>query len=262
MGTVIEQLQEAFVIVIGLQAVAALFLDRAQLKSRQRSLLASVGVEPIISPGRATLSCFYLFMFGWYSIRIVYDLSGHPAYRASEALALFWKIAVAAVFAGTVLIIAGVLRSAARMRDFEEYRLFRGQLFENINKLSRKVRLSKLFANPVYVPPDDDFAKLCARIGTGVVLPRGLLDELSRREVDVLVARQLCMQSGKFYLPAFWIFLACNAAVVALIQNFQFSPLAAILTYSSLLAAELFAFGPIRAENSSQCRYLCHSSNW
>jgi hypothetical protein len=242
MGNVIEHLQQGLIVIFMEQLFVALFLDRAQLKCRQLSLLARVGVEPIIWPGPATVLCFYLLMFGWYSVRMVYDFSGRPGGQTTESATLFWKISLAAICAGTLLIFTAMIRFASRVRTLGDYRLSRGQFLKAVNELSRRGKFLKLVTRAVYVLPDNDFGKLCARMGGGVALPRSLLDQLTRREVDALVARQLCMQSGKFYFPAFWVLLVCNVAAVCLVQKFQVAPLPAALTYVSLLIGELFTF--------------------
>src|ERR1039458_3443159 len=96
MHDVIEQFHEGLVIVVALQFFIALFLDRAQLKCRQKSLLGKTGIDPIIWPGRATIFCAYLFYFGWFSIRIIYDLSGRLTKQTIGTSTLFWKISLAA----------------------------------------------------------------------------------------------------------------------------------------------------------------------
>src|ERR1035438_1846455 len=84
---------------------------------------------------------------------------------------------------------------------------------------------------PLYVIHDLNFAKMCARAGSGVVLPFELLDLLNRREIDSLALRQLCAQSKKFYFTSFWILLACNVAVVSAVQWIRVAPLYSFLIY-------------------------------
>jgi hypothetical protein len=82
---------------------------------------------------------------------------------------------------------------------------------------------------------------MCARAGSGVVLPFELLELLNRHEIDSLALRQLCAQSKKFYFTSFWILLACNVAVVSAVQWIRVAPPSSFLIFLSLLAAEFFA---------------------
>jgi hypothetical protein len=243
MHDVIEQLPEELAIVVVLQFVIALFLDRAQLKRRQKNLLGKTEFDPIIWPGRATISCFWLLYFGWFSIRTVYDFSGRRTNQVlpTESSKLFWKIVLAAICIAFPLIFAAWARFASRMRALHEYRIRRGQFFNAVNKLSKRSRLFRFPDIPVYVLPDQDFGMLCARMGGGVLTPLRLLNQLTRKEIDVLAARQLYIQSGEFYVPALLILLVCNIALVSLGQSLQISPLYAFLLYLSLLTVELFA---------------------
>jgi hypothetical protein len=241
MYDMIEQLQEGLVNVVALQFFIALFLDRAQLKYRQKNLLGKTGIDPLIWPGRATIFCFYLFYFGWFSIRVFYDLSGRFTKQTFGTSTLFWKIFLAALCVAFLLIFVAMVRFTSRVRILDEYRLSRGRFFIAVDQISKKGKFLKVFGSSLYVLPDHDFRKLCARMGGGVVIPRRLLDQLTRSEVDVLVAQQLCLQSRMFYFPALWILLACNITFVFVVQSLHVNPLTAFLLYLSLLTIELFA---------------------
>lgn len=237
MQVAVEQLQEGLIIVVALQVAASLFLDRGQLKFRQKSMLGRAGIEPIIWPGPATFFCYYVLMFGWFSIRALADLTGRTDI-ARDSSAVFWKIFLLALFCVATIILVAYTRFESRARVLEEFRVSRGRFLAAVDELIKKTRFFILLPKPVYVLPDNEFDKLYTRVGLGIVLPRGLLDQLSRREIDSLVARQLSEQSGSLYFPTIWILLVINVGVVLLVQGNHIVLLEAFLVYLSFLVAE------------------------
>jgi hypothetical protein len=71
-------------------------------------------------------------------------------------------------------------------------------------------------------------------------VPRRLLDSLSRREIDALVTRQLCLQSTKqYFYPAFWTLLVFDVAAVLVAQLLHAGTAGCLLVAAFLFAAEL-----------------------
>jgi hypothetical protein len=124
-----------------------------------------------------------------------------------------------------------------------EFRVLRGKLKATVRDFSQRSKFFGLLDAPLYVIPGTDFGEICTRMGSGIALPLELLDLLSRREIDALAVRQLCVQSRKFYFPLLWILLACNVGAVSVVQRLAAGPLYIFLLYLSLLAVEFFALG-------------------
>ena len=74
-----------------------------------------------------------------------------------------------------------------------------------------------------------------------MLVPRQLLDSMSRREIDALVARQLFRQSKQYYRPPFWTLLACDVVAVCLAEWLVVSPAMRWVAFLSLLAAQFAA---------------------
>jgi hypothetical protein len=91
----------------------------------------------------------------------------------------------------------------------------------------------------VYLVMNPSFAQPYARLEMVVVLPFGLLNLLGRREIDSLVAQQLCLQSKQFYDPVFWMLFGCDVVAVTSLGLLHTGPLASGLLLLLLLAAEL-----------------------
>jgi hypothetical protein len=153
-------------------------------------------------------------------------------------MSLSAKIGIVAIFGFVLLFLAAAIRFHMRLRALGDFQLSRGNLLVTVRKLSKNSKFLGIQDAPLFVIPNSDFAKMSARMGSGVVLPLSLLDSLTRREIDALAARQLCVQSRQFYFPIFWILLACNVAVVVVVQAVEVAPLYAFLLYLSVLVLE------------------------
>ena len=108
-----------------------------------------------------------------------------------------------------------------------------------VKKLARKAKIFAWLDPRVYVLPDQGFAQACAQVRSGVIVPRRLLDSLSRREIDALVTRQLCLQSKQYFYPAFWTLLVFDVAAVLVAQLLHAGTTGCLLVAAFLLAAEL-----------------------
>ena len=218
-----------------------IFLDCAARRSRLTSLLGNAAGIPFVwQPPRDNL-IFYIYIWPWLVLFIIHLFSEHPAVHTPPSLSIWGKIAIVVVDSGILLMILASLLFWLRGRTLEAFRLTRGKFVYGVKILSRKTKVFSSQDPPVYVIPDQDFARICPRMGRGIVLPRRLLDQLTRQEIDALVARQLCLQSKQFRYPAIWILLVCNVVVVSIAQWLQAAQLFAFLLYLSLLAVELFA---------------------
>jgi hypothetical protein len=234
MHDAIERFQIGLLIAFLLTASTMFFLDRAQLKRRRT-------IGPIIWIGPAVAASYYLWWAAFIVLSLVRDVVDHPAAHTHAPISLAEKIAIAAIFGFVLLFLAAAIRFKMRLRVLGNFQLSRGKLLVAVRKLSKNSKFLGIQDAPLFVIPDLDFAEMSARMGSGVVLPLSLLDSLTRREIDALAARQLCVQSKQFYFPIFWILLACNVAVVAVVQGLEIPPLYAFLLYLSLLVLEFLA---------------------
>jgi Zn-dependent protease with chaperone function len=138
-------------------------------------------------------------------------LSAPPGPGPYGQMALFVVIVAVWILAGFIGI-----RSQRRQSAIEPFQLARGVLMDAVKKLARKAKIFVWLDPRVYVLPDQDFAEACARVRSGVIVPRRLLDSLSRRELYALVTRQLCLQSKQYFYPAFWTLLVFDVAAAEL----------------------------------------------
>jgi hypothetical protein len=224
-----------------LQLSGMILLDHVQLKSRQTSLLGNACKVQIAWPGPGAISCFYVFWLAYILLSFARDVVGHAGPHLHALSSSSWEIALGTWEAGFLLAILAAIRFRRRARVLGEFRVLRGILKATVKDFSQKSKFFGLLDAPLFVIPDADFVEVCARMGSGIAIPLRLLDSLSRREIDALAARQLCVQSRKFYFPLLWILLACNVVVVFIVQWFQGALLYAFLLYLSLLTLEFFA---------------------
>jgi Zn-dependent protease with chaperone function len=236
-----EQIGEGFLFVIVLQLFGLIFLEYARQKFRIASILGKTdGVIGVWPRGASDLS-FGIFWVMWMSASFFRDIVSVRDAHIHAPMSLSVKVAIAAMDAAMVLLLAFAIGFRLRMRGLGNFRVSRGKLYAAVSKLSKRSKYLGLEGAPLYVIPDPDFARMCARTSSGVVLPRGLLDILTRSEIDALAARQLCGQSPRSYFRGYWILLGCNAVMVALVQWLNATPLYALLIYLSLLTTEFYA---------------------
>jgi Zn-dependent protease with chaperone function len=240
-----EHIQIWLLIAFLLQIASSAALDSTQLRSRIYHL---TGRKPGLlssGSGRTFRSTFWPIWGVWIVNSFIRDFSRRPATPVQHHWLLWQKIAVAALYAALLLFMTVDFRSEMRFRALGTFRLSRGKLFQAVAKLSKKSSFFGLQDAPLFVIPDVEFATVASRASRGVVLPLGLLDQLSREEIKALAARQLCVQSRKFYFPANWILLCCNViiaafmAVVALRPDFGTPVICGLCV--ALMAVELFA---------------------
>jgi Zn-dependent protease with chaperone function len=105
--------------------------------------------------------------------------------------------------------------------------------------MTREIAPGQLSAIPVWVVPDFDGAGTCAQLGRGIIIPLSLLDQLSRKEIDAVVARQLCLQRGSSSGNLLWTLLASDVAVVVFLGVVHAGVAISCLAYISLVVAEL-----------------------
>jgi Zn-dependent protease with chaperone function len=236
-----QQLGDGIVLVFVLQFFGIIFLDSALQKSRIICRLGKTGGVMNIWPGRGVDLSGMISYGTWLVYGILQDLLDYHRAQTYRSLSLQGKVAFAALFTVMFLYLAFAFRFQLRLRALNDFRVLRGQLYTAVSKLSKICKFLGLQGVPLYVIPDQDFEMLCVRAGSGVVLPRRLLDQLTRNEIDALAARQLCLQSRKSYFSIFWILLICNIVVVSLGQWFHIVPIYSFLLYTSLLVLEMFA---------------------
>jgi hypothetical protein len=140
-----------------------------------------------------------------------------------------------------VLLVIGAIRLKRRQRRAEEIELSRGVLFESIRRTGGKIGFFGLAAPRVYVLPDLSEAPLCAQFGRAVLIPRQLLDSMSRREIDALAMWQLCRQSGQYSSPPLWALLVCDVVAACLLEWLVPSSVVRWVALLPLLAAQFGA---------------------
>lgn len=242
MQAVIENLRDELVVIFALHIIIFLFLDRAQLKSRRKILLGAEKHPLLIWLGPGCWASYYTYMPIYLLLIFSRYLFLHPTrHHHTDSLAPIWQwFVVAAIIVGFAGLTVNGVRFQLRVRALRCFVVSRGKLKARFDKLSER---SKLFVFPplsLFVLPDNSFSEQCSLFGLGVAVPRSFLDSLTRSEVDSLAARQLSLQSTRFYFPAFWFFLAANAAVVIPVFWLHPSSLIADAIYALLLVAELF----------------------
>ena len=241
MRAVLDQISLGLIIVAILHSLAMLYLDRVQLKTRLTSLLGPSGRKPVLwrGPGMErslSLLVWPCVMLSWFGA-----LSGAPDAHKHEPWTtrqtVYWALYTVCFFAFVVLV---NLWRRRRWRTQKAFELSRGLLKDTARKLAAKSRAFWPKTPPVYLLPDPSSGKLYARLQLGVVLPLRLLDLLSCREIDSLVAQQLCLQAKQFYDPAFWRLFACDALFAAAILLLKLGPLYACLALLFVLIVQLY----------------------
>jgi hypothetical protein len=210
-----ERIQIWLLIVFLLQIASSAVLDSTQLRSRIYHLTGRKPGLLSMGSGRTFRSTFWPFWGIWLVNSFIREFSRRPAAHAQFHWLLWQKIAVGAIYAALLLFMAVDFRSEMRLRALGTFRLSRGKLFQAVGILSKKSKFFGLQGAPLFVIPDANFDTLATRASRGVVLPLGLLDQLSRSEIKALVARQICVQSRKFYFPVTWILLCCDVVMAA-----------------------------------------------
>ncbi|MGA2848105.1 MAG: hypothetical protein ABSE46_03840 [Terracidiphilus sp.] len=236
-----EQLQDGVLFVEVLQLFGIIFLDYARQKCRIASILGKSGGFVGVWPRGVSDLALAVFWFMWMPASFLRDVVFHQGAHSRAPLSLSTEVSLAAMDTVLFLFLAFAFLSKLRMRGLGDFRVSRGKLYASVSKLSKRAKYLGFESTPLYVVPDADFARIFARIPNGVILPRGLLDMLTRSEIDALAARQLCVQSRQSYIRGFWVLLACNVTVVSAAQWIRVSPPYSFLIYLPWLAAEFIA---------------------
>lgn len=237
----IERAQLAIAIIFTIHFAAMVFVDRAQLMSRRASLQGNACRVPIVWAGIGSSISFRVFWLVWLVLLIARDIFFDPGRHAHAPLPLWEWIVLWSLAAVFLLEMVADIRFLRRMRILKSFQISRGFLFSSVKGLSRRIGYLGIGTAPLIVTPDAEFPMACDRVGSGVLLPMGLLDQLSRKEIDALATRQLSVQSRGLYFPLFYVLLACDSVVVALLFWFNAAPVYSFLFCVSLLAAELLA---------------------
>jgi hypothetical protein len=240
MTAIWDRVQEGLGMIVTLQLPAMFFVDRAQLKSRLVGLLGYGKKVRAIWSGPAVDRTFWMICFPWTILGAVADFVWPSVTRPRHAPWPWWVKAGFGLFVVLVLLF-GVLaaKRLGRWRRWAgSFQVSRGALFDSVRKMCRKAGIFVFFEPRVYVLPDLSQAQRFTLFGTAVLVPRQLLDSMSRREMDALVARQLCRQSKHYYYPAFWTLLACDAAAAGLAEWLKPGLAAGWVALLLLLAAQ------------------------
>ena len=243
MTTAFDRVQEGLAMAFCLQIWTMFIVDRAELKSRMVGILGYARRIPLIWSGPAVNRAFWMLYMPWVGVSVVGDFAGMGDTHPHVPWAL-WQKVVFGLFAVAVASFAVVatIWIRRRRRQAKMLPLSRGVLWESVRKMARKVRISELIGGAgIFVLPDMSRALRLGWPGTTVLIPRQLLDSMSRREIDALAARQLCLQSKQYFYPPFWTLLACNAAVVCLLEWLVASATVRSLGLLPLLAAQIVA---------------------
>jgi hypothetical protein len=131
-------------------------------------------------------------------------------------------------------------RYSANGQQITAAQVSRGVLFESVRGIARKAGSA---TPPIFVLPDASRTWRSAHIAGAVLIPRQLLDSMSRREIDALVARQVCRQSRQYYNPIVWSLLACDVVAVCLMEWLETGSSMRWITALALLA---FQFAALR----------------
>jgi hypothetical protein len=230
----IERFQIGLMIAFVLNAFTMFFLDRAQLTRRFTG-------DPFIWIGPGVTISYYVWFLGWIVLSILRDVVAHPGAHTHAPMSPAERIGIAALYVFALVFVASAVRFKIRLRALGNFQLSRGKLLAAVWKLSKNSRFLGIQDAPLFVIPDSDFAEMSSRVGSGVVLPLSLLNLLTRREIDALAARQLCVQSKRFYFPTLWILLGCNVAAVTVVQGLEVAPLYGFLLYLSPVVLEFLA---------------------
>jgi Zn-dependent protease with chaperone function len=255
MTAVFDRVYEGFWLVFSLQFAAMCYVDRAQLKSRMAGLLGSSKSLPAMWRWPTTDKTI-LILFCWAFLHVVTREVQHPANQPSAPWPLWQKVVLGTVVALLVAFIALAVNTIVQsQRHAVTSEVSRGVLLEGIRKMYRKPGFSTWSKTHIYVLPDMSQARWCALLGGSVLIPRQLLDSMSRREIDALAAWQLCRQSARYYLRPFWALLGCDAVAVGLADWLLPNWVARDVALLALLAVQIAALAVYLPRSLEQADY-------
>jgi hypothetical protein len=240
-----KSLLDAYVAFFLMQWIAMLVLDRVELQVRMRGLGGEPARAPILwfGPGSALiLARLYVV---WLMIQLVQVFFGHrgagpgPTRTEGQILGSLLLFLVGLVGATALLVATNEWRR--RKISLADYSVSRGQLHTSFRRLASRAGFLFSESSPLYVLPEEDFPRLCRHLRWGVIVPRRLLDELSRREIDSIAAFQLAFQSRRFYNQSSWYLLAANCGAAGAAWLLRLGSLSTGLLLLTMLAAEILA---------------------
>lgn len=234
---------DALAYVLILQWVAMLSLDRMTLRVRAASLLGNSKTVPRFWYGPGCAGTFYglywLWMFAYFAADITRPQTIHRSRLSSDSSAIA-VVAVLLVAFGFNLFLGFQTRAAAA--SLETYRVYRGKLADAARSVvSRCGRRLLPFDVALYVLPKENFADLCNSVRWGVALPFEFLDELSRKEINSIVAGQVSRQSQHVYAPVYWAALLLNGVSAYLVYAFHLGLAEAGILLVALASIELIS---------------------
>jgi hypothetical protein len=232
---------EGLAMVFALYLLAMFFVDRAQFRSRLTDLVGKAQRLPELWRLPAADPKLGLQWVLLVALDVSRKLAPRPVDHSNTPWSFWSKTLVVAMAIVLVLLILATIRFARRQRRAEELELSRGVLFDCIRKTAAKIGFWMLGTPRIFVLPDVSEAPLCAQFGNAVLIPRPVLDSMSRREIDALAVWQLCRQSNQYSSPPLRALLACDVAAVCLLEWLVPSATARWLALVPLLAAQFFA---------------------
>ncbi len=242
MATLPARLQAGLLAILALYIPAMAFVDRAQWKMSLGELLGKAKRLPVLwrfpaaDPIAGVLLWLPFMLLTW-----IDSLLPARAVHAYAPWQLWQKAALAMMALVAVFLALAAIRLRRWQRQAEALQLSRGVLFDSIRRIARKAKLFGGARPRIYVISEVSQARLCAYFGSTVLIPRQLLDSMSRREVDALAARQLCRQSRQYYSPPSWALLACDLAAVCLVGWLKISLATCWIVLPALLAVQFAA---------------------
>jgi hypothetical protein len=241
MSFALTNVRDGFAFVFFLQWVLMATLDRAELKARMASLLGNATRPPLlwIGPGESRL--FRVLYPPWLVVYFIHTAIEHPATGQRPKSPMLAAFVMLAIVVSVIGILIAIGRWHSGRISLAEYSVSRGKLLSAVRRLAGKARFFLQTSTPLFVLPEENFASLCLRMRAGVIIPRRLLDELSRAEIDSIGAGQLALQSPRVYSIVFWPALAVNGAVAWAAYVLHLDGLAIIAFMLSVAAIELLA---------------------
>ena len=206
----LDRLQEGLLLVFLLYAVGLVFVEREQFIAPSVDPWGEDKTLPVLWKIGARDLAAGLLWFGLMFLTLVKDTLVQRVPYTQVG------VEVAALFA--LLLIVSAIRSGARPSNLRACELSRGALADGVREVARKAGGFELAGPSVYVLENSSQALPCAPPTAAVVMPRQLLDSMSRHEIDALAFWQLCRQSHPCHALPRRMLLVSNALVVSLLE--------------------------------------------
>jgi hypothetical protein len=241
MPLAIKSLSDAWAFIFILQLVVMLALDREELRARITLFSAESSRVPIIWGGPGVGRCFLELYWVWLVLRFADLISGHHSLSNHPKPPISQTVLGLVIFFALLGLLSTIDWMYRKKISLEAYLISRGKLMKSFKSLSGRCGDFFTASMPLYVLPADDFAKKAAYMRRGAIVPRQFLDQLSRREIDSILARQISLQSKEFYSPVFWPVLIINCLGALTAWKAPLGSLSTGLLFLSLLIAEMIA---------------------